>query len=85
MSDARRVGAALRSAAARRTLVLLGCGAATLSAAACASTEQESARIGRESQLAAARASQKPKPKAAHGARSHASRRRAHPPGGSSR
>jgi hypothetical protein len=39
-----------------RALVLAGCGVLTVSVSACESTEQESAKIGRESQVAAARA-----------------------------
>ena len=43
----------------RRVLALAGCGVLGVSVAACESTEQESAKIGRESE-AAARAAAKP-------------------------
>jgi hypothetical protein len=64
----------------RRALALAGFGVLGLTASACESTEQESARIGRESQSAA----QQSQPKQAkHGSssgrrRSHAAPRPAH-------
>ena len=47
----------------RRALALAGCGVATVGVSACESTEQESAKIGRESQAAAVQAAP------AHGAK----------------
>jgi hypothetical protein len=65
-------GVARRSGAARmrRALVLAGCGVLSVSLAACESTEQESAKIGRENEAAARAAA--PKPHQSHaGARTH--------------
>jgi hypothetical protein len=44
----------------RRALVLAGCGMLGVGLSACESTEQESARIGRESEVAARAAAAKP-------------------------
>ncbi len=46
-------GAVVRPGALKRALVVVGCGALTVTVSACESTEQESARIGREGQQAA--------------------------------
>ena len=65
-SAARRSGAVRM----RRALVLAGCGVLSVGLAACESTEQESAKIGRESEAAARAAA--PKPAKAHSrGRSH--------------
>jgi hypothetical protein len=55
----------------RRVLALAGCGVLGVSVAACESTEQESAKIGHESEAAARAAAPKPAAKAHAGARSH--------------
>jgi hypothetical protein len=55
----------------RRVLVLAGCGMLGVGLSACESTEQESAKIGREN-AAAARAATKPADGTHGGARSHA-------------
>jgi hypothetical protein len=55
----------------RRVLVLAGCGMLGVGLSACESTEQESAKIGREN-AAAARAAAKPAASTHGGARSHA-------------
>ena len=65
-SAARRPGAVRM----RRALVLAGCGVATVGVSACESTEQESAKIGRESE-AAARAAAKPAAKPHAATRAH--------------
>jgi hypothetical protein len=57
----------------RRALVLAGCGMLSVGVAACESTEQESAKIGRESE-AAARAAAKPAVKAHAKSRKQSSR-----------
>ena len=69
----RSASAARRSGAVRmrRALVLAGCGVLSVGLAACESTEQESAKIGRESEAAARAAAPKPAKSHAH-ARSHA-------------
>ncbi len=54
----------------RRALALAGCGMLAVGLAACESTEQESAKIGRESE-AAARAAAKPVASKHAGARAH--------------
>jgi predicted dinucleotide-binding enzyme len=54
----------------RRALVLAGCGMLGVGLAACESTEQESAKIGRESE-AAARAAAKPAAKPHAATRTH--------------
>jgi len=54
----------------RRGLALAGCGVLSIGLTACESTEQESARIGRESSAAATEA----KPAHAAHARGHATR-----------
>jgi len=61
----------------RRVLALAGCGVLSVSLAACESTEQESAKIGRESEAAARAAAPKSTAKTHAGARSHG---RAHGP-----
>jgi hypothetical protein len=55
----------------RRVLALAGCGVLGVSVAACESTEQESAKIGHESEAAARAAAPKPAARAHAGARSH--------------
>jgi hypothetical protein len=60
----------------RRALMLAGCGVLSIGVCACASTEQESARIGRESE-AATHAAARAAPKTT-GARRGASRSHAH-------
>ena len=55
----------------RRALALAGCGVLSVGLCACASTEQESARIGRENEAAARAAAAKPAGKAHAGGRSH--------------
>jgi len=60
----------------RRALVLAGCGMVGVGLSACESTEQESAKIGRENQVAAARAAAA-QARPAH-ASSHHSSGRAH-------
>jgi predicted dinucleotide-binding enzyme len=54
----------------RRALVLAGCGMLGVGLAGCESTEQESAKIGRESE-AAARAAAKPAAKPHAATRTH--------------
>ena len=54
----------------RRALVLAGCGMVGVGLSACESTEQESAKIGRENE-AAARAAAKPAASRHAGARAH--------------
>lgn len=54
----------------RRALALAGCGFVSVGLCACESTEQESSRIGRESE-AAARAAAKPAVKGHAGGRAH--------------
>ena len=63
-----RARTARRSGAVRmrRALALAGCGVLSVGLAACESTEQESAKIGRESEAAARAAA--PKPTKAHAA-----------------
>jgi hypothetical protein len=71
-SVARRSGAVRM----RRALVLAGCGVLSVGLAACESTEQESAKIGRESEAAARAAAPKPVKRHARGrphAQSHGS------------
>jgi hypothetical protein len=66
----------------RRAIALAGCGVLTVAVSACESTEQESAKIGREEQQAASsQATPKPPPAPAqHHARKH---RAGHSQGGS--
>jgi hypothetical protein len=61
----------------RRALALAGCGFVSVGLCACESTEQESSRIGRESE-AAARAAANPAVKGHAGGRSHGNRHPAH-------
>ena len=55
----------------RRALALAGCSVLSVGLTACESTEQESAKIGHESEAAARAAAPKPAAKAHAGARSH--------------
>jgi hypothetical protein len=59
-----------RAMRVRRALALAGCGVLGMGLAACESTEQESAKIGRENE-AAARAAAKPAANKHAGAGSH--------------
>lgn len=64
MITARRSAPRTGAAGARRALAAAGCAALAVGMSACASTEQESAKVARESQLAAAQlAPVKPKTK----------------------
>ncbi len=64
-----------QSVRVRRVLVLAGCGVLGVGLAACESTEQESARIGRESEAAAVQTAPSPSAAAAHPGSTSASRR----------
>jgi hypothetical protein len=61
----------------RRALMLAGCGMLGVGLAACESTEQESARIGRENEAAARSAAVKPAAKTRARSHGHGSPRRA--------
>jgi hypothetical protein len=80
MSTARRPASRPGAARVRRALALAGFGVLGLTASACESTEQESAKIGRESQAAAQQAEPKHAKHAGSGGRrrSHAAPRPAH-------
>jgi hypothetical protein len=65
MSAGRRAGAGDATSRIRRGLALAGCGVLTVGATACASTEQESARIGRESAAAVQASGARPARRAA--------------------
>ena len=55
MSTRRRGAPGFGAVRIRRAVALAGCGVLAVGISACESTEQESAKIGRESQVAAAR------------------------------
>jgi hypothetical protein len=56
MSSTDRAAPGFGAVRMRRALAVAGCGVLSVGISGCESTEQESARIGRESQVAAARA-----------------------------
>jgi hypothetical protein len=83
-----RAGHRSRSRSVRRALAVAGCGVLTVTLAGCESTEQESAKIGREEQQAA-RAQTAAKPASAHhgaaGSSHHAGKHQTGHPTGSGR
>ncbi len=77
MSIQARVAPAHGAARVRRAIALAGCGVLAVGVSACESTEQESAKIGRESQVAAAQAAPHPSRRSHRSTRGHASPARA--------
>jgi hypothetical protein len=55
----------------RRALALAGCGVLSVGLSACESTEQESAKIGRENELAAHASAPRPAARTHGGSRAH--------------
>jgi hypothetical protein len=60
----------------RRALLIAGCGVLSVGLSACESTEQESAKIGRENELAARAAAPRPAARTHAGSRAHRHARR---------